>query len=41
MSESEDNLVTGSDEDQVEPDEEPDDEAADRERIHEPPAADV
>jgi hypothetical protein len=40
MSESEDNLVTGDD-DEVEPDEELDDETADRERIKEPPAADV
>ena len=40
MSESEDNLVTGDD-DEVETDEEPEDEVADRERVHEPPAADV
>ena len=41
MSESEDNMVTDRDDDEVEPDEEPDDEVADRERVHEPPAADV
>lgn len=40
MSESDENLVTGDD-DEVEPDEELDDEPADRERTHEPPAADV
>ena len=41
MNESDESLVTDRDDDEVETDDELDDEAADRERTHEPPAADV
>jgi hypothetical protein len=41
MNESDESLVTDRDDDEVETDDELDDEAADRDRTKEPPAADV